>query len=58
VIDAVSSPAIDAGDPASNHSQEPQPNGGRINQGAYGNTVEASRSLGFGDPIFADGFGP
>lgn len=56
VMDAVSSPAIDAGDQASDYSQETQPNGGRINLGAYGNTAEASRSLGIGDAIFANSF--
>jgi parallel beta-helix repeat protein len=30
------SPCIDAGDPNSDYSQEPNPNGGRINMGAYG----------------------
>lgn len=55
VVDAVTSPAIDAGDPASDFSQESQPNGGRINLGAYGNTAHASRSPG-GDAIFANGF--
>ncbi len=44
VNDAVHSPAIDAGNPASNYSKEPQPNGGRINMGRYGNTAEASKS--------------
>lgn len=40
------SPCIDAGDPASPFSLEPQPNGGRIDMGAYGNTPEATpRSL-------------
>jgi hypothetical protein len=38
------SPAIDAGDPASDYSSEPWPNGGRVNMGAYGNTKEATRS--------------
>ncbi len=56
VNDAATSPAIDAGDPASDHSLESQPNGGRINLGAYGNTAEASRSLGMGDTIFGNGF--
>ncbi|MCB0553513.1 MAG: right-handed parallel beta-helix repeat-containing protein, partial [Phaeodactylibacter sp.] len=37
-----SSPCIDAGSPADDYSQEPQPNGGRINMGAYGNTAEAT----------------
>ncbi len=36
------SPCIDAGDPFSDYAHEPQPNGGRINMGAYGNTGEAS----------------
>lgn len=40
----VVSPAIDAGDPADDCSLEPHPNGGFINLGAYGNTVEASRT--------------
>lgn len=56
VNDAVTSPAIDAGNPASDFSRETQPNGGRANLGAYGNSAEASRSSGVGDNIFADGF--
>ncbi|MDP2895583.1 MAG: choice-of-anchor Q domain-containing protein [bacterium] len=36
------SPCIDAGDPASPFENEPEPNGGRINMGAYGNTPEAT----------------
>jgi len=36
------SPCIDAGDPTSPFFLEPQPNGGRINMGAYGNTPEAT----------------
>ena len=35
------SPCIDAGDPASDFSLEPEPDGGRINMGAYGNTPQA-----------------
>src|SRR5206468_2104976 len=42
VVDAVTSPAIDAGDPTSAYSQETAPNGGRINMGVYGNTAQAS----------------
>ena len=38
------SPVIDAGDPASAYSNEPAPNGGRINMGAYGNTASAAVS--------------
>jgi len=44
VNDAVSSPCIDAGDPASDYSKEPQPNSARINMGSHGNTPEASKS--------------
>ena len=36
------SPCIDTGDPVSDYSLEPEPNGGRINMGAYGNTPEAA----------------
>lgn len=36
------SPCIDAGDPNGDFSLEPQPNGGRVNIGAYGNTPEAT----------------
>ncbi len=39
-----SSPAIDAGDPNDSYSNEPAPNGNRINMGAYGNTDEATSS--------------
>ena len=38
------SPAIDAGDPAADYANEPAPNGGRLNAGAFGNTAEASRT--------------
>ena len=45
VADALAfSPSIDAGDPAADFHAEPQPNYGRINQGAYGNTPKASMS--------------
>jgi parallel beta-helix repeat protein len=44
VIDTVTSPCIDAGDPKSAHNLEPAPNGGRINMGAYGDTIYASKS--------------
>ncbi len=43
VIDAVHSPCIDTGDPASPWANEPAPNFARINMGAYGNTAEASK---------------
>ena len=42
VLDKVTSPCIDGGDPNSDYSNEPVPNGGRINMGAYGGTSEAS----------------
>jgi hypothetical protein len=38
------SPCIDAGDPNSPVEDEPEPNGGRVNMGAYGGTAEASKS--------------
>jgi hypothetical protein len=44
VQDAVTSPAIDAGDPAGPVGQEPLPHGGVVNMGVYGGTAEASRS--------------
>jgi hypothetical protein len=44
VIDDVTSPCIDAGDPNSPVALEQQPNGGRINMGAYGGTIKASKS--------------
>ncbi|MHC4583469.1 MAG: right-handed parallel beta-helix repeat-containing protein [Planctomycetota bacterium] len=44
VVDDVTSPCIDAGDPNSPVGDEPEPNGGRINMGAYGGTAEASKS--------------
>jgi hypothetical protein len=42
--DEVTSPAINAGDPASPIEYEPAPNGGIVNMGAYGGTTEASLS--------------
>jgi len=50
IKDDVTSPCIDAGDPMSPIGQEPFPNGGRINMGAYGGTAEASKSY-FGEPV-------
>lgn len=38
------SPCIDAGDPSESYGEEPDPNGGRLNLGVYGNTSEASKS--------------
>jgi hypothetical protein len=44
VQDGVTSPCIDAGDPASPIMFELFPNGGVVNMGAYGGTAEASKS--------------
>ncbi len=41
---ASGSPGIDDGDPAVKPLAEPQPNGGRVDLGAYGNTPEATMS--------------
>ena len=38
----IGAPGVDAGDPYDEYSQEPQPNGARINMGCYGNTAEAT----------------
>ena len=51
VNDAVTSRCIDAADPWSPFINEPKPNLGRANIGAYGNTAEASRS---GWPVAGD----
>jgi hypothetical protein len=45
VLDEQTSPCIDAGDPRTDFSVEPAPNGRRINMGAYGGTSQASASL-------------
>jgi hypothetical protein len=44
VNDSVTSPSIDAGNPSLAYAAEPAPNGHRVNQGAYGNTPEASKT--------------
>jgi len=44
VLDAVTSQAIDTGVPGIAYALEPEPNGGRINMGAYGNTEYTSKS--------------
>ena len=49
VYDSLTSPCIDAGDPEDDYSNEPEPNGDRINMGAYGNTPEASKSYFIGE---------
>jgi len=42
VVDATTSPCVDAGDPAAAFGDEPGENGGRANMGAFGNTAQAS----------------
>ena len=44
VRDDVTSPCVDAGDPNSLIADEPLPNNGAVNMGAYGGTSEASKS--------------
>jgi hypothetical protein len=44
VLDRLTSPCIDGGDPNAEPLIELQPNGGRINMGAYGGTAQASLS--------------
>ncbi|MCP4607607.1 MAG: hypothetical protein GY845_02670 [Planctomycetes bacterium] len=44
ILDDVTSPCIDAGDPNTMIGLEPLQNGGFINMGAYGGTFEASKS--------------
>ena len=51
IRDAKMSPCIDAGNPANPVGDEPVPNGGIINMGAYGGTVEASKSNAIGEPV-------
>jgi hypothetical protein len=42
--DGFDSPCIDAGDPFDDLGDEPMPNGGRINMGAFGGTRQASKA--------------
>jgi hypothetical protein len=44
VTDSNTSPCVDAGDPNSDWTAEPWPNGKRINIGAYGGTHQASKN--------------
>ncbi|MFI5363339.1 MAG: beta strand repeat-containing protein, partial [Elusimicrobiota bacterium] len=44
VADGGTSATVDAGDPADGYGNEPAPNGGRVNQGSYGGTAQASES--------------
>lgn len=50
VLDDVTSPCIDVGDPKAPIGEEPVPNGGIVNLGVYGGTSEASKSY-LGDPV-------
>lgn len=45
MADVVSSPLLDAGDPSASVGAEPLSNGGRVNIGRYGGTIEASKAL-------------
>ncbi|MFC1613830.1 right-handed parallel beta-helix repeat-containing protein, partial [Gemmatimonadota bacterium] len=51
---AAGSPAIDAGDPESDYSNEPLSNGERINLGAYGNTGEATAGISYAEMAVSD----
>ncbi len=44
IVDDITSPCIDSGNPSNPVGSEPLPNGGIINMGAYGGTAEASKS--------------
>ena len=44
-VDVATSPTIDAGDPLESFNLEASPNGGRVNLGSYGNTLQASESI-------------
>ncbi|MBN2592178.1 MAG: hypothetical protein JXA81_01630 [Sedimentisphaerales bacterium] len=44
VLDRLTSPCLDGGDPNAEVLEEPIPNGNRINMGAYGGTAQASLS--------------
>ncbi|PHS64804.1 MAG: hypothetical protein COB12_07765 [Flavobacterium sp.] len=44
IMDTITSPCIDAGDTTYDYSNEPTPNGSRINLGAFGNTTFTSKS--------------
>jgi parallel beta-helix repeat protein/predicted outer membrane repeat protein len=54
IVDDVTSPCIDAGDPNSPIGHEPLPNGGIINMGAYGGTDQASKSYILAKVIYVD----
>ncbi|WP_288684006.1 fibronectin type III domain-containing protein [uncultured Eubacterium sp.] len=44
ITDTVTSPCINAGNPASDYLNELSPNGNRVNMGAFGNTSQASKT--------------
>jgi hypothetical protein len=48
--DLIDSPSIDEGDPNTPVGDEPSPNSGRVNLGAYGGTAEASKSAEISKP--------
>lgn len=50
VNDSITSACIDRGDPNDSIGYEQQPNGGRINVGAFGGTIYASKSTGIAGP--------
>ena len=50
ILDDVTSPCIDAGDPADSVAQETMPHGARVNMGAYGGTTQASRGSAWPQP--------
>jgi len=58
VIDPISSPCIDAGDPSISVGLERFPNGGRINMGSYGGTPEASLSSRKPEPLHSQASNP
>ncbi|MEJ2703829.1 MAG: C10 family peptidase [Sedimentisphaerales bacterium] len=45
IMDEVTSPCVDAGNPETEVGDEPAPNGSRVNMGAHGRTPRASKSL-------------
>ena len=57
IVDDVTSPCIDAGDPNMPVGDEPEPNGGRINIGAYGGTAQASMSPGTEQIVYVQWLG-
>ncbi|OQB11156.1 MAG: Disaggregatase related [Deltaproteobacteria bacterium ADurb.Bin207] len=53
VKDSETSPCVNAGDPSGAFDREPEPNGGRVDMGAYGNSLSAGCAANGG----AGGFG-